>query len=149
MKTRKLAQALSALALLVAFSGDATAQQRNPEPASTGFRVCNLSGTPLEVAKALNVKDEGKPDIIVSEGWFAFAVGECATLWPGTLKYRYHLLYAQNKSSGKEWKGDRPVCVSREPFTIRHGLCEANSYRRMFFQVDTGDKESWTQNLRP
>ena len=65
MKTRKLAQALSALALLVAFSGDATAQQRNPEPASTGFRVCNLSGTPLEVAKALNVKDEGKPDIIV------------------------------------------------------------------------------------
>ena len=103
----------------------------------------------LEVAKALNVADKGKTADIVSEGWYQLAVGQCATLWPGKLQYRNYLLHAQNKASGKEWKGDISVCASREPFTIRRGRCEANNYRRTFFQVDAGDSESWTHNLRP
>jgi uncharacterized membrane protein len=130
---------------------DAAAQQGQrtaPEPApSTGFRVCNKTGGPVEVAKALNTAKQGETPVIVSEGWYQFAPGECSTLWAGELKYRYYLLYAQNKNTKREWKGDIRVCVSREPFTITHGYCETSNYQRGFFQVDTGESTSWTQNL--
>jgi uncharacterized membrane protein len=117
--------------------------------AQTGFRLCNLTSFDVEVAKALN---SGARDntgrVIISEGWYQFAKGECAMLWTGKLQYRYYLLYAQAKSAGREWKGDIPICVSRQPFTIKSDTCGAENYRRMFFQVDTGDNESFTQNLR-
>ena len=115
-----------------------------------GFRVCNLSSVDVEVAKALNTgnKDAQGQHIIVSEGWYQFAKGECAMLWTGKLQYRYYLLYGQSKSINKEWKGDIPICVSRQPFTITSGLCAPDKYRRMFFQVDTGENDGYTQNLR-
>lgn len=118
--------------------------------AQNGFRLCNLSSINIEVAKALNTgnKDPAGNHIIVSEGWYQFAKGECAVLWSGKLQYRYYLLYGQAKEANKEWKGDIPICVSRQPFTITSGLCPPDKYRRMFFQVDTGDNDGWTQNLR-
>jgi uncharacterized membrane protein len=118
--------------------------------AQNGFRLCNLSSTNIEVAKALNTgnKDPQGNHIIISEGWYQFAKGECAVLWSGKLQYRYYLLYGQAKEVNKEWKGDIPICVSRQPFTITSGLCPPDKYRRMFFQVDTGDNDGWTQNLR-
>jgi uncharacterized membrane protein len=140
---------LSALAAMVAVTSNAVAQQRAPEPAHLGFRVCNQTGSEIEVAKALNLSEQGKPQDIVSEGWYKLAASQCATLWPGKLKYRYYLLYAQNKAGGKEWKRDIPICVSRDSFSIRHGRCEANKYHRMFFQVDTGDEPNlFTYNFR-
>lgn len=152
MRTRWLVL-LSALAGMIA--GTAAAQQRAPEPARPmpearmGFRICNQTGGEIEVAKALNLSEQGKPNDIVSEGWYKLAASQCATLWPGELQYRYYLLYAQNKASGKEWKHDIPVCVSRESFSIRHGRCETNKYHRMFFQVDTGDEPNlFTYNFR-
>jgi uncharacterized membrane protein len=149
MRIRTLARAAAALAVMVVLTASVAAEQRDPEPDWLGFRVCNRSGVPLEVAIGLNVAEEGRPVDIVSEGWYKFDDGECALLWSGKLKYRYYLLYAQHKASGKEWKGDIPICVSRESFTIEHGLCEAGNYRRMFFSVDTGEFDRWTQNLRP
>lgn len=143
---------LTALAVVLAPSiAAAQASQRTtPEPVqkqSSGFRVCNKTGAAIEVAKALNIAKSGEPPNIVSEGWYKFAPGECATLWAGELQYRYYLIYGQNKQTGREWKGDKQVCVSREPFSIRHGLCDSSNYRRGFFQVDTGESKSWTQNL--
>ena len=117
--------------------------------AQSGFRLCNLTSGPVEVAKALNTgARDGSKRIIISEGWYKFAKGECAVLWTGKLQYRYYLLYAQNKQTNKEWKGDIPICVSRQPFTIKADTCGSEHYRRNFFQVDTGDNESFTQNLR-
>jgi len=70
-------------------------------------------------------------------------------LWPGKLQYRYYLVYAQNKQSGREWKGDIPVCVGREAFTLKSTVCRSDQYQRLFQQVDTGNSENWTYNLRP
>lgn len=137
---RKLAIVCGAIGTM-AISGGAQAQ---------GFRLCNLSSIDIEVAKALNTgnKNPQGGHIIISEGWYKFAKGQCAVLWSGKLQYRYYLLYGQNKDVNKEWKGDIPICVSRQPFTITADLCAPDKYRRMFFQVDTGENDGWTQNLR-
>jgi len=137
------------VALAPAMASAQATQRTTPEPAPNmgGFKVCNKSSYDLEVAKAVNVASSGQTPNIVSEGWYKFAPGECATLWSGKLEYRYYLLYAQHKQSKREWKGDIEVCVSSQAFTIKHGICEASNYRRGFFQVDTKDYESWTQNL--
>lgn len=113
-----------------------------------GFRVCNLTGMHVEVAKALNYGTTGQPANIVSEGWYQFAPGECATMWSGKLDYRYYLLYAQSKPNNREWTGNIAVCVESQPFTLRGGTCPAGQYQRNFFQVDTGESLGWTQNLR-
>ena len=70
-------------------------------------------------------------------------------LWAGKLQYRYYLLYAQNKQPAREWKGDIPVCVGREAFTLKSAVCRSDQYQRLFMQVDTKDSENWTHNLRP
>ncbi|MGE0423455.1 MAG: DUF1036 domain-containing protein [Reyranellaceae bacterium] len=138
---RKLAIVCGAIGVM-AISGGAQAQ---------GFTVCNRSSVNIQVAKALNTgkkDDQGRP-IIKAQGWYNFAQGECKVLWPGKLGFRYYLLFGQNVSANKEWKGDLPICVSRSVFDIeQYGLCPPDKYRKMFFQVDTGENESWTQNLR-
>jgi uncharacterized membrane protein len=142
---------LSALAGMIAVAGGAIAQQRAPEPARLGFRVCNQTGSEIEVAKALNTgATDGKSRIIISEGWYKLAGGTCAFLWPGKLEYKYYLVYAQNKASRREWAGKIPICVSRQPFTIRSDTCGPEHYRRMFIQVNTGDEPNlFTYNFRP
>jgi uncharacterized membrane protein len=133
-------------------SGTTTATTSSSSPPSSssgqGFRVCNLSGVEVEVAKALNRTAEGGPPDIVSEGWYQLDPGECVSLWSGPLEYRHYLLYAQSKPNNREWSGNLPVCVDRQPFTLRGGLCPAGQYQRNFFQVDTGESKGWTQNLR-
>ena len=85
----------------------------------------------------------------MAKGWYQLQPGQCHVLWPGKLQYRYYLVYAQNKSAGRESKGDIPVCVGREAFTLKSAVCRSDQYQRLFFQVDTGDSENWTYNLRP
>jgi uncharacterized membrane protein len=114
-----------------------------------GFRFCNLSGQPVEVAKATYSAERAANEAFVAEGWYQFEPGQCQVLWPGKLQYRYYLVYAQNKQSGREWKGDIPVCVSREAFTLKSTVCRSDQYQRLFEQVDTGNSENWTHNLRP
>lgn len=70
-------------------------------------------------------------------------------LWSGPIKYRYYLVYAQARASGREWAGDNWVCVSSKPFTIREPLCREGYNRRRFEEVDTGDEErQFTYNLK-
>ena len=129
-------------------SGTTTSHSGQSSASGTGFRVCNLSGMDVELAKALNRTPGGGSPDIVSEGWYQLAAGECASMWSGTLEYRYYLLYAQSKPNNREWSGDIPVCVDRQPFTLRGGLCPSGQYQRNFFQVDTAEAQGWTQNLR-
>jgi uncharacterized membrane protein len=135
----------------LAATGQVPPGQASPgqTPPDKGFRVCNHTGGPIEVAKAVNMTPDGDQPDIISEGWYQFVDGECAFLWVGKLEHRYYLLYAQNKDTNREWRGDIPICVSRQPFTIRQGQCDDSYYRRFFFQVDTGTSALWTQNLRP
>ena len=117
--------------------------------AQDGFRFCNLSGQPIEVAKATYSAKLPPSEAFAAEGWYQFQPGQCLVLWPGKLQYRYYLVYAQNKSAGREWKGDIPVCVGREAFTLKSAVCRSDQYQRLFLQVDTKDSENWTHNLRP
>jgi uncharacterized membrane protein len=119
------------------------------QAAQDGFRVCNLTGQPVEVAKATYSAKRPASEAFMAEGWYQFQPGQCQVLWPGKLQYRYYLIYAQNKSASREWKGDIPVCVGREAFTLKSAICRSDQYQRLFVQVDTKDSENWTYNLRP
>ena len=144
---------LRALALfclsLLARSILAGAQTR-PPASSEGFQICNRSGQDVELATTVDLGDQGgAPGIYLSKGWYGFDNGQCFVMWPGTLQHRYFFVYAQNKQTGQEWKGDVPVCVSREPFELSSPSCGADKYSRPFVRIDTGNSASWTYNLQP
>ena len=80
----------------------------------------------------------------LSKGWYGFDKGQCFVMWPGPLQHRYFFVYAQNKQTGKEWKGDLLVCVSREPFELSAPGCGSDKYSRPFVRIDTGNSASWT-----
>jgi uncharacterized membrane protein len=105
-----------------------------PEP---GFRLCNHSRHVVLVAKAINLAAGGGTDIL-SEGWWRVGSGTCLTLYPGPLRYRCYLVYAEVVGPNLSWSGDVGVCVSQQPFRIRSGLCGEGYNRRMFRQIDTG-----------
>jgi uncharacterized membrane protein len=118
MRTILRALALSCLSLL---AGSVLAGAQTKAPASSeGFQICNGSGQDVELATAVDLGDQGgTPGTYLSKGWYGFDNGQCFVMWPGTPQHRYFFVYAQNKQTGKEWKGDVPVCVSREPRAVR------------------------------
>ena len=105
MKPRRTLLSLGLAALLVCPATAGTDDQKKEEvvaKAATqdGFRFCNLSGQPVEVAKATYSAKRVASEAFVAEGWYQFEPGQCQVLWPGKLQYRYYLVYAQNKQSG-------------------------------------------------
>ena len=154
MKVRRLVLSLGLAALAACPAMAGTDDQKKEQVVAKqatqdGFRVCNLTGQPVEVAKATYSAKRAANELFVAEGWYQFDAGQCRVLWPGKLQYRYYLIYVQNKQAGREWKGDIPVCVGREAFTLKSGACRSDQYQRLFVQVDTKDGENWTHNLRP
>lgn len=154
MKLRRavLSLGFAAVAACPAAAGtdDQKKEQVLAKPAAQdGFRLCNLTAQPIEVAKATFSAKRPASEAFVAEGWYQFQPGQCQVLWVGNLQYRYYLIYAQNKSAGREWKGDIPVCVGREAFTLKSAVCRSDQYQRLFMQVDTKDNENWTHNVRP
>ena len=117
-------------------------------PPEKGLRVCNRTGAPVEVAKAVRVASGNGLAEIVSEGWYQFADGECAFLWVGKLEHRHYLLYAQNTDINREWKGDIPVCVSGQPFTIRQGDVNAVATVSVILTNAQGTSEPQTISIR-
>jgi len=119
-----------------------------------GFELCNHTGQTVTYAKALNVvgteeRARGKAQRINTEGWFDIAPGSCDIVWPGALKYRYYMIYAEAVGSSQNWAGNVPVCVRDGRFKItNNGTCEGNKNQRMFVEVDTGDLLSYTYDLR-
>ena len=147
-----LALVLGALASSTALAGTDDQKKEQvvaKQAAQDGFRICNLTGQPVEVAKATYSARRAVEESFVSEGWYQFEPGQCQVLWAGKLQYRYYLIYAQNKQVGREWKGDIPVCVRHDAFTLKSAVCRSDQYRRLFMQVDTRDSDNWTYNLRP
>jgi len=113
-------------------------------PAAADFRICNL--TKSRVGIALGYKDgEGW----ATEGWWNVVAGNCETLLRGNLAARFYYIYAVDYDRGGEWSGQAFMCTRDKEFTIRGtGDCLARGYERTgFFEVDTGEQQTWTVQL--
>jgi uncharacterized membrane protein len=143
-------QALALFCLPLLTGSVLAGAQTRAQASSEGFQICNRSGQDVELATAVDLGDQdGAPGTYLSRGWYGFDNGQCFVMWPGTLQHRYFFVYAQNKQTGKEWKGDVPVCVSREPFELNAPSCGTDKYSRPFVRIDTGNSARWTYNLQP
>jgi uncharacterized membrane protein len=113
-------------------------------PAGADFRLCN--NTPSRVGVAIGYKDQ---DGWATEGWWNLSPRSCDTLMRGTLVARYYYVYAVDYDRGGEWSGQAFMCTRDKEFTVRGTEdCLARGYDRTgFFEVDTGEQQSWTVQL--
>jgi uncharacterized membrane protein len=113
-------------------------------PAAADFRICNF--TKSRVGIALGYKDT---DGWATEGWWNLVAGNCETLLRGTLAARFYYIYAVDYDRGGEWSGQAFMCTRDKEFTIRGtGDCLARGCDRTgFFEVDTGEQQTWTVQL--
>lgn len=113
-------------------------------PAAADFRLCNNTGG--RVGVAIGYRDsEGW----ATEGWWNLPSRSCETLLRGTLVARYYYVYAVDYDRGGEWSGQAFMCTRDKEFTIRGTEdCLARGFDRTgFFEVDTGDQQTWTVQL--
>ena len=112
--------------------------------AAADFRLCN--NTASRVGIAIGYKDK---DGWTTEGWWNLASRSCETLLRGTLVARFYYVYAVDYDRGGEWWGQAFMCTRDKKFTVRGTEdCVARGYERTgFFEVDTGEQQSWTVQL--
>jgi uncharacterized membrane protein len=113
-------------------------------PAAADFRLCN--NTASRVGIAIGYKDK---DGWTTEGWWNLASRSCETLLRGTLVARFYYIYAVDYDRGGEWSGQAFMCTRDKEFTVRGTEdCLARGFDRTgFFEVDTGEQQSWTVQL--
>ena len=112
--------------------------------AAADFRICNF--TKSRVGMALGYKDgEGW----ATEGWWTLTAGNCEAMLRGNLSARFYYIYAVDYDRGGEWSGQAFMCTRDKEFTIRGtGDCLARGFERTgFFEVDTGEQQTWTVQL--
>jgi uncharacterized membrane protein len=71
-------------------------------------------------------------------------------LMRGNLAARFYYIYAVDYDRGGEWSGQAFMCTRDKEFTIRPGTgdCLARGFDRTgFFEVDTGEQQTWTVQL--
>ncbi|MCC7346157.1 MAG: DUF1036 domain-containing protein [Variibacter sp.] len=113
-------------------------------PAAADFRLCNNTGSRVGIAVGYK---EG--ETWTTEGWWNLSSRTCETLLRGTLSSRFYYIYAVDYDRGGEWSGKALMCTRDKEFTIR-GVedCLARGFERTgFFEVDTGEQQSWTVQL--
>jgi|SRR5689334_17234995 len=113
-------------------------------PAEAKFSVCNKG---LREAKVALGRFNGTH--WMSEGWFRIAAKKCLPLIPGRLDARYYYLYATDGAQGT-WDGSTNFCVGTgDKFSITgRASCVARGFdKRGFFQIDTGNRFDYSQNL--
>jgi uncharacterized membrane protein len=113
-------------------------------PAEARFAVCNKGAREAKVALG---RFSGTRWI--SEGWWHVPAKKCADLIAAGLDARYYYLYATDGAQGT-WDGSKNFCTgTSDRFSIvGRGGCVARGYdRRGFFEIDTGNRIDWTQNL--
>jgi len=130
--------------LLRPCAGLAVAVALASTPAAADFRICNV--TKSRVGIAVGYKDG---DGWATEGWWNIAAGNCETVLRGNLAARFYYIYAVDYDRGGEWSGQAFMCTRDKEFTIRGtGDCLARGYDRTgFFEVDTGEQQTWTVQL--
>ena len=113
-------------------------------PAKADFQVCNESGEHISVAIAYY---DASNDSMMSEGWWNMDSGDCKTPLDGDLKNKYYYVYAE--SNEHTWTGSHSFCLNPEHrFTLYDVDTRCDYSWTKFFQVDTGDADSYTQTIR-
>ena len=108
------------------------------------LKLCNTTSSRIGVA--IGYQD---PTGWTTEGWWNLVAGNCETLLRGNLAARFYYIYAVDYDRGGEWSGQAFMCTRDKEFTIRGtGDCLARGYDRAgFFEVDTGEQQTWTVQL--
>lgn len=112
------------------------------------LRFCNKHSRKVQVAVAWlsGEKASDGRQVVVSKGWYGLEPGQCKNLVTGPLPYRYYYYYAQD-GNNSEWRGEYPVCISENAFTIKDTQCGQGYKRRNFRQIDTQGRKQLTLNL--
>jgi len=113
-------------------------------PAQAGLSVCNQ--TPQKATLAMARYNGAQ---WASQGWWHLEPGRCVELVSGRLLARYYYLFATDGAFAN-WDGNRIFCVGvLETFEVEgRGHCTQRGLdERGFFEVDTGNRLNWTQNL--
>lgn len=114
------------------FTGTATAQ----------LQLCNRSSVSLYSA-IVHLED----DTWFSEGWWKQEPGQCVTVLE-SLTSRYYYIRAEEIDGSHVWEGPQRYCVSSAAFKMPTSQpCGPQADLRGFFQIDTGDYDSFTQDL--
>jgi len=113
--------------------------------ARADLRVCNKTTSRVGIAIGYKAVRDW-----TTEGWWTVGSDACATLLAGPLVGRYYYMYAVDYDQGGEWSGNSAFfCTQEKEFTIEGvNNCVARGYQRTgFYEVDTGNQESWTIQL--
>jgi uncharacterized membrane protein len=114
-------------------------------PSKADLRVCNKTTSRVGIAIGYKADHDW-----TTEGWWTVDSDSCATLLTGPLNGRYYYMYAVDYDQGGEWGGNSAfLCTQEKEFTIQ-GVndCVARGYQKTgFYEVDTGNQESWTIQL--
>ncbi|MEM8812093.1 MAG: DUF1036 domain-containing protein [Pseudomonadota bacterium] len=116
-----------------------------PAPVLAEFRMCNKTHATIGVAVGYQQEKQW-----TTEGWWNLPANSCEVLVEGPLESRYYYVYALDYQNGGEWSGDAIMCTRERAFTITGIVdCVARGFERTgFYEVDTGDKQSWTVQLK-
>ncbi len=116
-----------------------------PGQALAEFRMCNKTNTVIGVAVGYQNDKQW-----TTEGWWNLPANKCEVLVDGPLLSRYYYVYALDYQKGGEWSGDAFMCTRERAFTITGTTdCVARGHERTgFYEVDTGDQQSWTVQLK-
>jgi len=113
--------------------------------AKADLRVCNKTTSRVGIAIGYKAQQDW-----TTEGWWTVSSDSCATLLAGPLSGRYYYMYAVDYDQGGEWSGNSAFfCTQEKEFTIQ-GVsdCVARGFQKTgFYEVDTGNQESWTIQL--
>ena len=122
----------------------ATATLAFSSTAKADFKVCNDTKNLVGVSVGYRLKDGWN-----TEGWWRIPSGGCAAVIEGNLASRFFYLHAEDSTTGGQWRGPVYMCTSSKEFRIKDLKdCYARGYERTgFFEVDTGDQESWQVRL--
>jgi uncharacterized membrane protein len=114
-------------------------------PSNADLRVCNKTTSRVGIAIGYKADRDW-----TTEGWWTVDSDSCATILAGPLIGRFYYMYAVDYDQGGEWGGDSAfLCTQEKEFTIE-GVsdCVARGYQKTgFYEVDTGNQESWTIQL--
>jgi uncharacterized membrane protein len=114
-------------------------------PSMADLRVCNKTTSRVGIAVGYKSSQDW-----TTEGWWTVDSDSCATILAGPLVGRYYYMYAVDYDQGGEWGGSSAfLCTQEKEFTIE-GVsdCVARGYQKTgFYEVDTGNQESWTIQL--
>lgn len=113
--------------------------------AQADLRVCNKTTSRVGIAVGYKA-----PADWITEGWWTVEGDSCATILAGPLAGRFYYMYAVDYDQGGEWGGTAAyLCTQEKEFTIEGvSNCIARGYQKTgFYEVDTGNQQSWTIQL--